>query len=213
MALRSGGLRFDGVDDYVEVNDAPSIRIGTDDFEIEFGFEIKDKTSKSLFILGKNGGGTTSSYEVYMSTSTGYFVSRVNGYSVTSNTGYNDGSFHTAKLVVKNGIAQYYVDDVKSGNEVNVGSYNINNPSNLFIGKRSIGNHWIGKIHFLKICKGNSLVLDLPLDEYEGTTANDTSGNGNHGTIYGAEWAIKKAERVLASNVVNPSERVLTADR
>lgn len=39
------------------------------------------------------------------------------------------------------------------------------------------------------------LLLHLPLTEYEGNTVYDKSGNNNHGTIYGAKWAIKKEVR------------------
>jgi hypothetical protein len=44
----------------------------------------------------------------------------------------------------------------------------------------------------------DGLVLLLDFTEGEGTTAYDKSGLGNHGTIYGAEWVVKKAKRVLS---------------
>ncbi|MEM4469194.1 MAG: LamG-like jellyroll fold domain-containing protein [Candidatus Nezhaarchaeales archaeon] len=46
----------------------------------------------------------------------------------------------------------------------------------------------------------DGLVLYLDFSEYEGSTAYDKSGMGNHGTIYGgARWVVKKSSRVLPS--------------
>jgi hypothetical protein len=44
----------------------------------------------------------------------------------------------------------------------------------------------------------DGLVLLLDFSEYEGSIAYDKSGSGNHGTIYGAQWVIKKAKRVVS---------------
>jgi len=44
----------------------------------------------------------------------------------------------------------------------------------------------------------NGLILCLDFTEYEGDKAYDKSGYGNHGTIYGAEWVVKKAKGVVS---------------
>ncbi|MEM0307085.1 MAG: LamG-like jellyroll fold domain-containing protein [Thermofilum sp.] len=43
----------------------------------------------------------------------------------------------------------------------------------------------------------DGLVLHLDFTEYEGNVAYDKSGCGNHATIYGARWVVKKPLRVL----------------
>ncbi|MEM4473939.1 MAG: LamG domain-containing protein [Candidatus Bathyarchaeia archaeon] len=45
----------------------------------------------------------------------------------------------------------------------------------------------------------DGLVLYLDFSEYEGNVAYDKSGMGNHATIYGARWVVKRALRVLPS--------------
>jgi len=44
----------------------------------------------------------------------------------------------------------------------------------------------------------DGLVMLLPMTEYEGDIIHDISGNNNNATIYGAEWVIKKAKRLLS---------------
>lgn len=46
----------------------------------------------------------------------------------------------------------------------------------------------IKNIHFNNILPTSGIALNLPLNEGSGTTAYDSSGNGNNGTITGATW-------------------------
>ena len=46
-------------------------------------------------------------------------------------------------------------------------------------------------------------VLDLKMDEGEGTTAHDTSGHGNHGTLYGPTWVDGYYGKALSFDGVN----------
>jgi Concanavalin A-like lectin/glucanases superfamily len=59
----------------------------------------------------------------------------------------------------------------------------------------------------------DGLVGEWLFQEGQGTTAYDTSGNGNHGTIYGATWAIKNPVSVKNARVVKTSKRVAQAKR
>jgi len=61
---------------------------------------------------------------------------------------------------------------------------------------RPLGANEVSDIQNGAIIK-NGLICYLPLSEYEGSTAKDISGYGNNGTIYGAEWVIKKHKRLL----------------
>lgn len=45
----------------------------------------------------------------------------------------------------------------------------------------------------------DGLILFLDFSEGEGNIAYDKSGRGNHATIYGAKWVVKRAPRVLPS--------------
>jgi len=64
---------------------------------------------------------------------------------------------------------------------------------------RALTDSEISDIYNKAIYPRDGLVLLLDFTEYEGTTAYDKSGLGNHGTIYGAKWVIKKAKRVLST--------------
>ena len=51
-------------------------------------------------------------------------------------------------------------------------------------------------------------VLDLKMDEGEGTVAQDTSGYGNHGTLYGPTWADGYCGKALSFDGVDDWVRV-----
>lgn len=53
-----------------------------------------------------------------------------------------------------------------------------------------------GTVYSITCYLGGQVVAKYNLDEGQGTTAHDTSGNGNDGTITGATWSIKKATTV-----------------
>lgn len=63
----------------------------------------------------------------------------------------------------------------------------------------------IRDLHFSNIVPTEGLVLNLELNEGAGTTAYDSSGNGNDGTITGATWSAvvpSKAREVIGGNLV-----------
>ena len=63
----------------------------------------------------------------------------------------------------------------------------------------------IRNIYFNGKLDTDSLVLNLKLNEGAGTTAYDSSGNGNNGTITGATWSTNtpsKARKVVGGNLV-----------
>jgi len=62
---------------------------------------------------------------------------------------------------------------------------------------RALSSYEIGEIYTKGAFIKDGLVLYLPFYEGEGDIAHDVSGYGNHGTIYGASWVVKKALRVL----------------
>jgi len=62
---------------------------------------------------------------------------------------------------------------------------------------RALTNAEISEIYSKGTLIKDGLVLCLPFYEGEGNIAHDVSGYGNHGTIYGASWVVKKALRVL----------------
>jgi len=62
---------------------------------------------------------------------------------------------------------------------------------------RALSSYEISEIYTKGTFIKDGLVLYLPFHEGEGNIAHDVSGYGNHGTIYGAQWVVKKALRVL----------------
>jgi len=63
---------------------------------------------------------------------------------------------------------------------------------------RALSSYEISEIYTKDTFIKDGLILYLPFYEGEGNIAHDVSGYGNHGTIYGgAMWVVKKSLRVL----------------
>jgi hypothetical protein len=92
-----------------------------------------------------------------------------------------------------------YPTRIGAGATEGSGSYYFNG----LIDEVRIYNRALSQDEISRICDYNEfirdgLVLYLDFTEGEGNIAYDKSGLGNHGTIYGAEWVVKKAKRVLS---------------
>lgn len=104
------------------------------------------------------------------------------------------------KLVLESGTASLYVDDVFSFSKPYT-SYTLS--SNFYIGWNGIvGTLSLkGSVHSVSVTIDSQTSLYL-FNEGTGTTLTDSSGNGNDGTIVGAQWLMKKAVKVPKKNLL-----------
>ena len=184
-------LSFDGVDDFVSINNNMSGSLG----ELEITFVSNENhtgTSNAAFLTFdiSNGG-------IIIGEATSNFSNEtVSFFTPSGNNFYDAGNLDAAtKYNIKltwNG-SQY----VLSVNGVNVNTLEHN--SNLRplsdiqgLGKRANDTFYFnGQISFFKLTDtNNNVALEYLFDEGSGTTLNDSAGN-NDGTIFGATWGEK----------------------
>lgn len=133
---------------------------------------------------------------------------------ITNHTIY-DGQYHTIKIdytdTARSNL-QVFVDDQKQTLSYRL-KYNIGTCSNLaqplLVGARYtfrevIDTHANIIVKDIKITVNDTIFAEYPIYEGTGTTINDTSGNGYHGTIYGASWitdALISISTISADNI------------
>ena len=209
-------LRFDGVDDYVEVPDA---NIPASTFQNGFTLSawINPKTlgeSSAGYIFDKSTDLNQTGGFVYGLDSNNRIRVRVNAgtgrYAATGVINLNKYQ-HVAATVASNGTVTHYINGVVSGTPAATGALSgITTTNVLRIGNRSTATDrtwdgiidepriWsraltaqeISDLYFNNIVPRDSLVAEYLFNEASGTTALDTSGNGKNGTITGATYTL-----------------------
>lgn len=204
-------LKFDGVNEYVEVNDSDSLNFNNESFTIEFWMKhddlgISSDPSDSDFILTKtNRIGTHYGYEVLLEP-----YANVNGKikfsvrdatgdvtNVISNIPVDDNKWHYIACV-KDGInsQKIYVDGVPNGTgSPPTGS--ISNSAELILGgayySKTMWKGLLDEIRFSNIVRTPQEISDYynthvpvafwDLNEGSGQIVEDNSGNENHGQL------------------------------
>jgi len=212
-ALRTGGLWFDGVDDYVRVPHSPSLDI-TNAITIAAWVYPTSLLSLAPRIVSKETGAGTNSYNLLILSSDRTFrfytggASRVGGGTVTLHAWQHvavtwDSVSQLPRLYVNGSLvatgAAYSGPIPSTTYDVLIG----NNPTNerqfhgiiddVRIYNRALSDDEIKAIYERDALIRDGLVLLLDFSEYEGNIAYDKSGCGNHATLYGARWVVKKA--------------------
>jgi len=211
--LRAGGLWFDGIDDYVSVPRSPSLNLSMGLTLMARVYAVR--WPPQYCILDRNGyyaigfyGGRMWSWLRLPTTVRGSPTSR------NLNTWYHiavtyDGV--TRKHYVNGSLDGSWVEnaplEVYDSVRLIIGA-NANDsdraeaaPSGFFNGiiddvriyNRALTADEIGAIYERGALIRDGLVLHLDFSEYEGNIAYDKSGCGNHATLYGARWVVKKA--------------------
>lgn len=83
-----------------------------------------------------------------------------------------------------------------------------------FIGRRNQGQYLNGKIRGLQIWdENNEVIRDYRFSEATGTIAHDSSGNGYHGEIIGAQWRLSRLKRAHATKYDGVDDYAVTTDQ
>ena len=209
-------LQFDGVDDYVEISNAEvlqlsnqftiQVNIKIDDFNIYTGYE---KTIISKIVNGNWYGG----YELTV-VNDGFFSFTANfgGQNHANEFQYENYDWNNITVTYDGFLSRLYLNGIlMSQNEEGSGSVQTSDLP-LRFGKNADSG---SAPDFLDGSIDNILMWNIPLTQEEiqanmyteltgnedglvgywnfnegsGTTLTDHSGNGNHGTIYGATWS------------------------
>jgi hypothetical protein len=207
-------LGFDGVDDYVEVPDA-SIPATT--FQNGFTLSawinnLGEGPHQGHRIFQKASGITNvDGFALWYDRSTGNLRFQINNGTQSSTLSFRPktGFYNVVATVESNATVTLFVNSVPVSNPTVVNALSqITTTLPLRIGNRSNGTDrpfngiidepriWsraltaqeVSDLYYNKIVPRDGLVAEYLFDEASGTTALDTSGNGNHGTITGATY-------------------------
>lgn len=218
----SGALKFDGVDDYVNAGSGPSLNLTT---AVTIDAWAKMTTSVSGIVYTMGGGGTYSGYQLYWAASSGYLrfelrdTSRSEGsYCDVASPSLNAWHHLAAVWSSSSGTTmRVFVDGVLQSSIAGTCSFNgpIGAPSvNANIGRsQPYGAYFAGAIDEVRVSSvarytaaftpqrrftedGNTVGL-WHFDEGSGTTAYDSSGNANNGTLTNGPAWVDGAQAIM----------------
>ncbi|PIZ48108.1 hypothetical protein COY32_00550, partial [candidate division WWE3 bacterium CG_4_10_14_0_2_um_filter_41_14] len=183
--------------DYLDINipDSDDIKIGSGNFSASFWVKLK-KSDRSFDILYKDGYANNKGYILRLEN--GRFVAIIGDGSGTywlvmsSSSGYDDGKWHHYMLTLDRDGSQILYADGKVANSQSVTNHvDINGSSVLSIG--NLTRAYIDEVKFFKYAltpwqvaqeyNGGGPVGWWKMDEGQGQTIYDWSGNSNHGTL------------------------------
>ena len=181
-------LSFDGVDDYVEIPDYAGLQLA-DNFSVKFKFKAASLSQYQKYILCKG----NNDYAViwgYGDNQIEFFAVGFTGADPRIGSGIeiSDTEWHEIEYRYDGNIWSGYKDGVEvfSVNR----TFSLRTAVNVFkIGSADTKNFFNGCIANVEIKKNGVTTSYYALNEGTGTTANDSTANANHGTIYGATWA------------------------
>jgi hypothetical protein len=173
---------FDGVDDFIL-----SSELIRPDLDVEIIFKVNSATGSSKAIFG-GGAGSVRFYAQYNEYNGGTLHVIIGAYqsssALNSVTGLPENVWHTLRMK-SNG--DWYLNGIF---QANVGDAVTTTPSNtsdnkLNIGRRgdSTGSHSNISVASFKVIEDGDLSTQYNLNHASGTTAYDSSGNGNDGTL------------------------------
>jgi hypothetical protein len=184
-------MQFDGVDDYVSFSSAPVT--GTGSFSI-FGWIQSPATGARKEIIYWGTGSTNAVGYLFINSSNYIQFDLENVGGPQSSTTVTNGQWHYVGVVNTAGSVQIYLNGQKSGSAV-VMSPNIGNAGGR-IGRHPNSNYFTGSIDDVKIYNyartpaqvaydynRGAPIAHWQLDECQGSTIYDASGNNNHGTL------------------------------
>jgi hypothetical protein len=222
-----GGCQLDGSDDYISMGTAPILSVGTSDFSLEAWVNVPSYAGYP-YVISKGsteGACTTSGNQGYalIVYNTGKVWFKINTGSVqscwtlTGNATITPGWHHIAATAQRSGNGSIYVDG-KLDTTSSIASFTntLTNSNPLVIGYSTAPTHLpfngtIDQVQFYNYARSASQVAwdynrGKPvgwwkMDEGEGTSVYDWSGNGNTGTMTSMDppndWVAGKYNKAL----------------
>lgn len=188
-------LKFDGIDDYVDVGSDSSLNLGSF-FEISLRVKTSDASSGPIFIGRIDAGGSFEQYW-YIGMTIGGFVEAslgdLSSYSqVFSNTVISDGEWHHIVWTRNGDLQTIFIDDVDRTNinYIDSGIGDVDSAQPLIIGGdvESDDYYLNGSLDAISIFTGGSIKGLWNFNEGIGSSVADESGNNNTGTAVEALW-------------------------
>jgi len=230
VALRDMGtaLSFDGADDYVEIPDAnlPASTF-TGGFTLSAWINPKSLGEIGGRIFDKSTG-TSGNDGFTFTMQTNNIAVRTSGGSAVS-TQINSIRYplnwtNVSAVVASDGTITLYINGVQSGtpakstsisgitttNPLRIGNYSVDTIRSFngiidspHIWNRALTATEVSDLYYNNIVPTSGLVAQYLFNEASGTTALDTSGNGNDGTISGATYTTDVASRLRSTTTLS----------
>lgn len=201
-----GALEFDGVDDYVDCGNDDSLNVFSTEGSklITISLWIKrSNTGRDDKMLGKGKQGEGYYIMIRSNNRLRFTTLGVRDYDFT--TTIEDTNWHHVVFVYDSSFDVSLYIDGNFKEKLTHGSVGIPSSEPFFIGRnmityfngliddvriynRVLSAEEVESIYNHKEVSAEGLVGHWKMDEGEGTTTDDASGNNNHGTIYGANW-------------------------
>jgi len=222
----NSALKFDGNKDYVSISGgvlSPTMTVSVmtsvvndNNTSAEYWMDNTDTDSKNRFYLSKDGSKYYSGWR-YDDAGTNKLLNPIR--TSTNKLGNNIWNRITTVIDSVGGTHNYYINNylvTQTSSTYTVGTIetpiyigvNSNQAlngkiDNLRIWSRVLTEAEILKLYYQNIVPRTNLVAEYKFNEGKGTTAYDTSGNGNNGTISGATWTFDTPTKSLKSKVLN----------
>ena len=209
---RTGGLYFDGIDDYMQTTDDTIFDVGA---ELTVSAWIKPSMNygnkgivvhdnsvyKYLLYLT----GNTKTVSFYVRTESGVKYATKGNLDIINKwvllTGVYDMNANKQVKLYLNGVLASavtgYNEEILEGDEgIIVGTWSVGYFKGIIddvrIYNRAFTAEEISRMYNENADIRDGLVLHLPMNEGTGNTCYDTTRYSNHGTIYGARWVVNR---------------------
>lgn len=203
QGILSYALEFDGQDDYIQIPNVPVLLPGTSDFTVEL-YVKTEGVARQTIVNNGYGDSTAEYYFDILPDGRLYGWTEhpgASGDSITGNSLVNDGHWHHV-VFLRDDKLHLFVDGVEDAIPAVHGSRDIDHSLDIYIGANiGMGYYFTGIMDELYVYnralsveeikehyEAFGLKLEMHFSEGEGTTAFDSSGNENDGTINGAHW-------------------------
>lgn len=218
--IKDNAVYFDGSNDYIEMTDASVWDFGTGDFTLSAW--MKSTNSGWGWVLSRLNDATTGDLWRFgtKSDNTLIFKDTVAWQDVNSTASVNDGAWHHVAAVRSSGTVTLYIDGSSDGS--GTADSDFSGTEKLRIGRWQGGSDfWDGLLDDVRIYNKalsanevasifgtattqNHLVGWWKLDESSGTTASDSSGHENHGTLTdGPTWVSGTIDNAVSFDGTN----------
>jgi PKD repeat protein len=194
-------LDFEGIDDYVSIQDNPDLNFGTGDFTVEFWMNTTLTDVQNDALIAKTDGALLKLWLGRSGDKAGFNITT--GNQLTSLTSINDGAWHHIAGVRTAGTLQLYVDGILEASETGR-TGDVSSSYDFIIGNYAGAFFYGGKVDNLGIWNvarsateiqnssnmtalfpeiENDLVAYYDFEDGSGTTLTDVTGNNHDGVL------------------------------